>query len=48
MATENNQTQVAQIRQSLLAQMAGGLLPPGSKLPAERTLSSCLIPPASP
>lgn len=39
MATENNQTQVAQIRQSLLAQIAGGLLPPGAKLPSERTLS---------
>lgn len=39
MAIDNNQTQVARIRQSLLAQIQGGLLPPGGKLPSERTLS---------
>jgi len=39
MSVENNQTQVARIRQSLLAQIEGGLLPPGGKLPSERSLS---------
>ncbi|MBV8680482.1 MAG: UTRA domain-containing protein [Aquitalea sp.] len=39
MSVVSNQTQVARIRQSLLAQIDSGLLPPGGKLPSERTLS---------